>query len=359
MSWHGIQGHDEIVEQFRNILQSQRLASTYLFVGPAGVGKRTFALKLAQALLCQNRSEELLDPCDTCAACKQVLASTHPDLIQVGKPKEKSFIPVDTFIGTREKRNRQGLCHEISLKPFMGGRKIAIIDDADYLNEEGANCLLKTLEEPPPKSLLILIGTSAEKQLPTIRSRCQTIRFRRLSIQTVAELLLAGTDVITRVEDPQEAQRLASHSGGSLEQALALADPELWTFRGQLISHLAEPQLESVRVARMVQGFVEEAGREAPARRARCRQVIRFAVDFYRQLVRASCGMPPNEDLELNAVVNKASAAGLNNDQALACLDRSLKALETIDRNVHLTTLIECWLDDLHRIVTTGQTAAL
>jgi len=62
----------------------------------------------------------------------------------------------------------------------MGGRKVAIIDDADHLNEEGANCLLKTLEEPPPCSVLILIGTSADKQLPTIRSRCQTIRFSPL-----------------------------------------------------------------------------------------------------------------------------------------------------------------------------------
>ena len=65
----------------------------------------------------------------------------------------------------------EGLCHDIALRPFMGGYKVALIDDADYLNAEGANCLLKTLEEPPPRSVLILIGTSPAKQLPTIRSR--------------------------------------------------------------------------------------------------------------------------------------------------------------------------------------------
>ncbi len=74
---------------------------------------------------------------------------------------------------------REGLCHDIALKPFMGGRKVAIIDDADDLNEEGANCLLKTLEEPPPHSVLILIGTSAERQLPTIRSRARRFVFSR------------------------------------------------------------------------------------------------------------------------------------------------------------------------------------
>ena len=108
---------------------------------------------------------------------------------------------------------REGLCHNISLKPYRGGRKIAIIDDADFLNQEGANCLLKTLEEPPPKSILILIGTSEQKQLPTIRSRCQVIRFRPLAESTVAELLVSQG----LIESEVEAERLAGLSGGSLE----------------------------------------------------------------------------------------------------------------------------------------------
>ena len=159
-----------------------RLASSFLFAGPAGIGKRTFALKLAQAMLCQTRPEEALDPCGTCPSCAQVAAGTHPDLDVVAKPDDKSFIPLELLIGEREHRRREGLCHNIGLKPFLGGRKIAVIDDADYLNAEGANALLKTLEEPPPRSVLILIGTTPAKQLPTIRSRCQLIRFRPLPI---------------------------------------------------------------------------------------------------------------------------------------------------------------------------------
>ena len=149
----------------------------------------------------------------------------------------------------------------------MGGRKIALIDDADLLNEEGANCLLKTLEEPPPRSLLILIGTSPAKQLPTIRSRCQLVRFQPLAIRD-------GGRAVSRAglgrTDAAEARRLAQHSEGSVGRALELADPALWAFRSTLYGHLAAVRLQSVRLAPSVSAFVDEAGKEAPARRAAC-----------------------------------------------------------------------------------------
>ena len=147
MAWHGILGHDDVVEQFRRAVTRGRLASSFLFVGPAGIGKRVFAIKLAQALLCSTRPETALDPCETCPACVQVHAGTHPDLQYVCKPDDKSFLPLELLIGDKEHRGRQGLCHAIAMKPFMGGRKVAIIDDADYLNPEGANSLLKRSEE--------------------------------------------------------------------------------------------------------------------------------------------------------------------------------------------------------------------
>ena len=242
-SWHGIEGHDAVVALFRRALERQRLASSFLFAGPSGIGKRSFVLKLAQAMLCQKRPEAALDPCETCPSCTMVLAGTHPDLDLVGKPADKSFLPLELLIGQRDHRRQEGLCHNISLKPFMGGRKIAVIDDADFLNAEGANCLLKTLEEPPPQSVLILIGTSPAKQLPTIRSRCQLVRFQPLSAEVVAELLLSKG----LVADAAESRRLAQHAEGSVQRALELADPALWEFRATLYERLAAPLLESVR----------------------------------------------------------------------------------------------------------------
>jgi DNA polymerase-3 subunit delta' len=343
MPWHGIEGHDPIVARFREALARDRLASTFLFVGPAGIGKRAFALKLAQALLCQERPVAALDPCESCPACAQVAALTHPDLEVVGKPRDKSAIPVETFIGDREHRMQEGLCHRIALKPFMGGRKVAIIDDADYLNQEGANALLKTLEEPPPRSVLILIGTSADKQLPTIRSRAQIVRFQPLPEEIVARLLVDRGIVA----DATEAGRLASYSGGSIEQAAELADPELWAFRRDLLGALARWPVEGFKTAQAVGSFIDDAGKEAPARRARSRLLIGFAIDFYRALVRRLHGHAGVEHAELGALVEQAIRNGWTPSTAVAALERSLDALNHVDRNANQATMVECWFDDL------------
>jgi DNA polymerase-3 subunit delta' len=315
-----------------------------LFTGPAGVGKRTFALKLAQALLCQTRPEEALDPCGACPSCVQVASLTHPDLELVVKPADKSFIPVELLIGDREHRRREGLCHNIAVKPSLGGRKIAVIDDADYLNAEGANSLLKTLEEPPPRSVLILIGTSPAKQLPTIRSRCQLMRFRALPVEVVAELLVSKA----LVTDAAEARRLAQYSEGSVEQALEMADPELWSFRNALLERLGEAIVPSVELAQTVSAFVDEAGKEASARRARLRQVVAFAAEFYRQWLHAQCGAAISDDADLQRHVERAQQRGqADSELSVRRLDRCLEAAAQIDRNANQSTLIAAWLDDL------------
>mgnify|MGYP000894753979 CR=1 FL=1 len=344
MSWHGIEGHNAVVEQFRRALGRGRLASSFLFAGPAGIGKRTFAVKLAQALLCQTRPEAALDPCGTCPSCLQVAAGTHPDLDTIRKPADKAFIPLELLIGEREHRRREGLCHNLGLKPYLGGRKIAIIDDADYLNAEGANALLKTLEEPPPRSVLILSGTTPAKQLPTIRSRCQLIRFQPLPTDVVARLLVEKQ----LVSDAAEAARLAAHSEGSLQRAMELADPELWDFRNQLYEQLSAPQIDSVHLAQMVSTFVDEAGKEASSRRARLRQLVTFAAEFYRLLLHVQCRDELEEDREANEFVHRAIEAGQTDAELTTNrLDRCLDTFGQIDRNANQTTVIECWMDDL------------
>lgn len=348
MSWHGIVGHDHLVEQFRRAVRRERLASSFLFVGPEGVGKRSFALKLAQAFLCQTRPEEELDPCGACPGCLQVAAQTHPDLEVVGKPADKSFIPLELLIGDQEHRMRQGLCFRLSLKPFMGGRKVAIIDDADWLNAEGANCLLKTLEEPPPRSVLILIGTSPAKQLPTIRSRCQLIRFRPLRPDVVADLLVSQQLVGERAE----ALRLAAYGEGSIRRALELADAELWAFRDRLYEQLAEPMLDATRLGQAIVLFVEEAGKEVSARRRRMRQVLQQAAEFYRQLLRRLSGVQSNVDEKLHAAVEKALPFWQQAPWAAGeSLERCLDALEQVDRNVYPAILLDCWMHDLAHMI--------
>ena len=275
--WHRIHGHDAIVERFRRTLETGRLASTYLFVGPSGIGKRRFALQLAHSLLCTESADVRLDPCGLCESCRLFLSGNHPDLDVVGLRPDKTVLAISQFVGFDEVLKQEALCHRIAFKPFYGGRRIAIVADADHFNLESANCLLKTLEEPPPQSLLILIGTSPSRQLPTIRSRAQLVRFQPLDTDTVERILL-DEQLMT---DRQAARRAAELSEGSVERAVGLADPEYWTFREQLLRQLASPA--AVRLARSVQAFVDEAGKEAAQERARLRTVLGFAISYYRE----------------------------------------------------------------------------
>jgi DNA polymerase-3 subunit delta' len=250
-------------------------------------------------------------------------AGNHPDLEVLGLPPDKSTLPISLFIGDDQHRNQEGLCHRIGLKPFFGQRKIAIVDDADHFSIASANCLLKTLEEPPPSALLILIGTSPARQLPTIRSRSQIVRFAPLDHETVSGILM-DTGLLA---DRQQAIRAAEMSDGSVERALQLSDPALGEFRQLLLAELTSSTLESVRLARSVQAFVDEAGKEAAPRRDRLRIVVGFALDSYRGQL--------------------ASRSQADSESAVQALDACLAALEHVDRNANMATVIQNWCEEL------------
>ncbi len=346
MAWQGVYGHDQVVEQFGRALARRRLGGSLLLVGPPGVGKRTLAEKLAQTLLCMQHPPEAMDPCQICPACRQAVAGTHPDLLVVAKPQEKSEIPLSLLIGEGETRMRAGLVYELGLRSYMGGWKVGIIDDADFLNEEGANCLLKVLEEPPPQSLLMLIGTSPAKQLPTIRSRCQIVRFRPLSPELVATILVQRG----LVAEAAEAHRLAQLSQGSVGRALELADEELWQFRNTLLERLSQPNIDGLKLTTATDEFVKQAGKDAPPRRARLRNLASFAAEFYRHVLRYRCATAEPDDPQLAQYVRQAAAVGPDSQRVAECVDRCLLAAEQIERNVHQDTLIAAWIDDLAQL---------
>ena len=225
MSWQNIQGHDEHRRAFARAVERGRLAHAYLFVGPPGIGKRAFATELSKALLCEETAGTLT-ACDLCPSCQLMEAGNHPDFAAVARPEDKNVVPIDLM---RE------LCKRFSFKPARGRGKIGLLDDADDLDTEAANCFLKTLEEPPPKSVFFLIASSSETQLSTIVSRCQVMRFRPLPDEIVNALLRKQPDV-----DPALIPRLLRLGQGSPGQAMSLADPELWAFRGTFIEGLTQ-----------------------------------------------------------------------------------------------------------------------
>ena len=148
---------------------------------------------------------------------------------------------------------------------------------------------------------------------------------------------------------------MALFADGSVTRAVELADDELWAFREKLLDALATPQVPSVALAQACGEFVDAAGKEAPLRRARTRQIMTFVADFYRQVLRVQIGLEPTGDeLLLRAVDMLRPAAALSAVAAAACVDRTLAALGHVDRNAHQATTIGCWLDDLAQIVDTG-----
>ncbi len=353
--WHGILGHDAVVERFRQSLRHGRLASSYLFLGPSGVGKRAFALKLAQALLCQSREPEELDPCGECESCLLAVAENHPDLDLIQLPEGKRRLPLELFLGDREHRNQEGLCHNISLRPMLGRRRVAVIDDADHFTIESSNCLLKTLEEPPPGAVLILLATSRSRLLPTILSRTQAVRFEPLSTEVLQQLLVEQQ--ITA--DPEQAAKLAPHCQGSLTVARELADPDWWELQQWLLPQLAPSRFDSMRLAARINEFVSQAGKAADARRQQLRATFQMVAAHFRELLRLACheqseGLPSD-----STAARQAEELGHSARQcAIMILDRCLEAEIQLDRNANQATLLECWLDDLAGILAASETAA-
>ena len=333
MSWGRIRGHEALVESFQRAVCRGRLAHAYLFAGPEGVGKRLFAGELAKALLCAHSTDDYLEACDRCPDCLQVEAGTHPDLFVTGRPEDSLDVPIEVM---RE------LCRSFSLKSARGRGKVVILDDADDLNEASANSFLKTLEEPPARSILLLIGTSPERQLATVVSRCQVVRFAPLPAPAIAELLREQG-----VDDPQLIERLIRLSGGSLGQARALAEPELWAFRRKLLDDLTQTRPDSVALANSWMRFVEEAGKETASQRRRAALVLRLIIEFLNDALTLSLGGTPKpaEPADLDALRKLGERTGT--DRLLEVLERCLQSDEQIDRRVQLVLVLEALMDAL------------
>lgn len=338
MAWQGIEGHDAIADRFGAAHARGRISGSYLFVGPSGVGKGTFALALAKSLTCERLQPGLV-ACGGCASCVQADAGSHPDIDVIRKPDDRSTIPLELLIGDEEHRMREGLCWRILLKPALGPRKVAVIMDADHFSDEAANCLLKTLEEPPDAAAIILVGTGLERQLPTIRSRCQVVRFAPLAADVVRRVLDREATVCGTPRDAATLDRCSIAAGGSLTRARLLLDPEVTAFRSRLFDLLATRPVHGVDLSRETLAFVEAAGKEAPPRRARFRLVLDAALDVLRQGSKRGVGSAVDDP----ALDRAAAAWSTDLDVTAAAVDRTLDAADAIDRNANLGMLVDAW----------------
>jgi DNA polymerase-3 subunit delta' len=234
-----IRSQPTAIETLRRALASGRVHHAYLFTGPDGVGKERAAFGLAQALVCERRSPGSPDACGDCTACARAIPKpdqrrpVHPDVVvlerglydpaAIGRRSpELQDISVDQV--------RTLVLARAAFPPYEGRAKIFIVRRAEELNQTAANALLKTLEEPGARTHFVLVSSSGDSLLPTIRSRTQRVRFAALPDDTVTQLL------VERGVEAARALEVARLAGGSMAAALMLSDTEASERRDELVS---------------------------------------------------------------------------------------------------------------------------
>jgi DNA polymerase-3 subunit delta' len=304
--WADIVGQRGAVALLQRAIAQDRLAHTYAFIGPSGVGRRLTAVAFARAALCATRG------CGTCATCRRVAAGRHPDcqVIAPLPPRDNpKGVPTIRIEQVRE------LERTAALAPLEGSRKVFVVDDAERMTLPTAQALLKTLEEPPPRTHLVLIMANPRALPPTVLSRCQRVRFQPLGEAEAARLLEA------RGVPPAASGLLARLAQGRPGLALAMDLDALRARRQAALALAAEP------LARL--GVALDA---APTDRATVATYLEVYWSWYRDALCLAAGgsaallVHADEEAQLRALAARAPAPTLA--AALARVKAAWVALE-------------------------------
>ena len=332
MPWNLI-GHAWAVEMLKRDLALDRVRHAYLFTGPEGLGKRTLATEFARALLCSS----LDAPCGQCRHCQLAVKGSHPDLLTIapeisGKRVRAEKIKIEPV--------RQ-LIYDLSLKPVEAKRRVARLLRFDAANVETMNAFLKTLEEPPGNTVILLTAERADDLLPTIVSRCEVIALRPLPFDAVRDAL------ITQWLVPAEQADLLAHlSGGRLGWAVRMSqDKDALDARAQKLDDLRR-LLAATRVERFA--YADRLSREGSL--DRIQDTLDLWLSFWRDVMLASTGAAapltnPDRESEIRDLAQTLSPAAAS--QALAALRRTGELLE---KNVNTRLALEVMLLDWPRV---------
>jgi DNA polymerase-3 subunit delta' len=333
-----ILGHERALRTLRGALRGERLHHAWLFSGPEGVGKALVAQTFARALLCEAKPE--VAPCGECDACQRVQRGVHPDLLVVRPESERvtrGELSRDALEGSPSREIRIAEVRSLERRLRLGaqrgsGRVVAILEPAERMNLAAQNALLKTLEEPPPGAVLVLVCGAEGVLLPTVRSRCLRLPFGPLSDDLVAREVQARLSC-----DAETAASIATLAGGSLGRALALG------------AEGAERRREALEVLRGLGGPAGAdllAVGQAAARWSRDREEAEGALEiaelYLRDLLLLASGGEAralrNQD-EANALAEIAGRrAPLRIVEALEAVDHARAALA---RNANLRLTLE------------------
>jgi DNA polymerase-3 subunit delta' len=318
MGFSEIIGQQRPLEILRSVLGNGRLHHAYLFVGPEGVGKRTVAVALAKTLHCEEAANDF---CGGCAACARIQNGNHPDVRVVEILAGKKEISIQQV---REVER------DLNFRSFSGKRKIAIIDPATSMNLSAQNALLKTLEEPPQDSLLILIAANAGGLLPTLRSRCLRLPFGPLTRDAVAGFLITNKGI-----DKEEARFIAAVSMGSLGAALRLDKEE----------YLERRQSWAEKVSSLTSGDYRAASEAAEAiasNKEEALQFLEWAETWYRDLLIHAVTENSAETINVDMLAEiRSQAANGQVERLLSTFAQTARAAGRIQRNLNRRMVLE------------------
>ena len=333
MSLRDVIGHRRLTALVSRAIDRESLPPTLLFAGPSGVGKWRVARAAAQALNCLEPVRDPgglpFDGCGRCRSCDRIARGVHVDVIAL-EPDDRASIKIDVV---REVLSRTGY------RPFEGKRRAVLIRDADTLEPEAQNALLKNLEEPPPGTVFILTTAVPGVLLPTVRSRCMRLRFGRLTASEVALALVRDHG-----QSERDASEAAPLSDGSIGQALALSDLDLGGLRDLAMGLLRQTAGRADTQTRLQAASSMVAGLSKKEERADFASVLRLAASMLRDIEALNSGADQRvlanplltEDLSTLA----RAFAGDRARTAFGAVDRALTAIE---RNAGTKVVAE-WL---------------
>lgn len=321
MGFAEIIGHRKQLAILRVALAGRRLHHAYLFLGPEGIGKRTVALALARAIHCAELDDDF---CGRCVNCARISDANHPDVRFIEPLDNKKEISIQQI---RE------LERELNYRSFTGKRKIVIIDPATLMNLSAQNALLKTLEEPPEDSLIVLIAPNAGGLLPTVRSRCLPLSFAPLPRQEVAAFLQSKCGM--KLAD---AELFAAMGMGSIGAAAILDKNEL----------IEKRQIWSGMLSSLKAGDYSAAMSAAEAlatNRDEALKFLKWAESWYRDLLIHGAANKPDElvNLDMQAQIEQQSDE-VGAEGALAASARIAGAAAGIQRNLNRRMVLEKFL---------------
>lgn len=326
-NWN-LTGHEWAVDMLKKHITHGTTRHAYLFSGPPGLGRRTLALRFAQALNCQTPLSTGI-PCGTCRDCKQIQAMQHADLSVVQADSEGGTLKVDQI---REVRKT------LTYKPYQSKYRVALFLRFHEANDNAANALLKTLEEAPSYAVLILTADNPEQLLPTILSRCEVLRLRPLKVEEVQR------DLETRGLETGRAKLIAHISGGRPGYARRLVeDDQLLEKREERLNELLT-LLPASRVEKFK--YAEQLSKDKDS----MRQTILFWLTYWRDvLLRTAQAASPLVNVDRNLEIEDI-AARMDLSSARRVVSGMEEALEKMERNVNSRMLAEVLLLDLPKI---------